>query len=147
MLDIKLIRENPDYVKAAIHKREMDLDHVIDEILDVDQKRREATGAVEAKKAQQNAASKEIPKIKKAGGDASEVLARMKTLSEEIKEADAALSELNEKQQTLMASLPNLPDEDVQPGGKEQNIPDHVWGEKPQFDFEPKDHVTLCESL
>ena len=46
-----------------------------------------------------------------------------------------------------MASLPNLPDEDVQPGGKEQNIPDHVWGEKPQFDFEPKDHVTLCESL
>ncbi len=99
------------------------------------------------KKAQQNAASKEIPKIKKAGGDASEVLARMKTLSEEIKEADAALSELNEKQQTLMASLPNLPDEDVQPGGKEQNIPDHVWGEKPQFDFEPKDHVTLCESL
>lgn len=147
MLDIKLIRENPDAVKAAIKKREMNLDSVVDEILDVDKERREATGAVEAKKAEQNAVSKEIPKIKKAGGDASEVMARMKALSAEIKDADAKLDAINEKQQTLMLSLPNLPDPDVQAGGKEQNIPDHYFGEKPVFNFEPKNHVDLCESL
>ena len=94
MLDIKLIRENPDYVKAGIRKREMNLDQVIDDILTVDKERREATGAVEAKKAEQNAVSKEIPKIKKAGGDTSEVLARMKALADEIKEADAKLDAL-----------------------------------------------------
>ena len=111
MLDIKLIRENPDYVKAGIRKREMNLDQVIDDILTVDKERREATGAVEAKKAEQNAVSKEIPKIKKAGGDTSEVLARMKALADEIKEADAKLDALEAKQKDLMLSLPNLPDD------------------------------------
>lgn len=147
MLDIKLIRENPDYVKKAIQKREMNLDNVIDEILALDEKRRELTGAVEAKKAEQNAVSKEVPKIKKAGGDASEVLKKMKLLSEEVKEQNAKLAELEEAQKTKMLSLPNLPDEDVQAGGKEQNIPDHYFKEKPVFDFEAKDHVTLCENL
>ncbi|WOC32272.1 MULTISPECIES: serine--tRNA ligase [Caproicibacterium] len=147
MVDIKLIRDNPDYVKAAIKKREMDLDSVVDQILEVDKQRREATGAVESKKAEQNAVSKEIPKIKKAGGDASEVLAKMKKLSEEIKEADAKLAEMNDKQQELMLCLPNLPDDDVQAGGKEKNVPDHYFKEKPIFDFEPKNHVDLCESL
>lgn len=147
MIDIKLIREKPDFVKAAIKKREMDLDSVVDEILTVDKERREATGKVESKKAEQNAVSKEIPKIKKAGGDVSEVLARMKALSGEVKEADAKLQEINDKQKTLMLSLPNLPDPDVQAGGKENNIPDHYFKEKPVFDFQPKNHVDLCESL
>ncbi|MGW8113584.1 serine--tRNA ligase [Caproicibacterium sp. NSD3] len=147
MLDIKLIRENPDYVKKAIQKREMNLDNVIDEILALDEKRRELTGAVETKKAEQNAVSKEVPKIKKAGGDASEVLKKMKLLSEEVKEQNAKLAEMEEAQKTKMLSLPNLPDEDVQAGGKEQNIPDHYFKEKPVFDFEAKDHVTLCENL
>lgn len=147
MLDIKLIRENPDYVKKAIQKREMNLDNVIDEILALDEKRRELTGAVETKKAEQNAASKEIPKIKKAGGDTSEVMKKMKLLSEKVKEQNAKLAEIEEAQKTKMLSLPNLPDEDVQAGGKEQNIPDHYFKEKPVFDFEAKDHVTLCENL
>ena len=142
-----MIRENPDYVKKAIQKREMNLDNVIDEILALDEKRRELTGAVETKKAEQNAASKEIPKIKKAGGDTSEVMKKMKLLSEEVKEQNAKLAELEEAQKTKMLSLPNLPDEDVQAGGKEQNIPDHYFKEKPVFDFEAKDHVTLCENL
>ena len=147
MLDIKLIRENPDYVKKAIQKREMNLDNVIDEILALDEKRRELTGAVETRKAEQNVASKEIPKIKKAGGDTSEVMKKMKLLSEEVKEQNAKLAGIEEAQKTKMLSLPNLPDEDVQAGGKEQNIPDHYFKEKPVFDFEAKDHVTLCENL
>ena len=64
MLDIKLIRTNPDFVKAAVRKREMDLDSVVDEILAIDSRRREMTGKVEAMKAQQNAATKKIPAMK-----------------------------------------------------------------------------------
>lgn len=147
MIDIKLIRDNPDEVKARIKKREMNLDSVVDEIREVDAAKREQLGKVEAMKAEQNAASKQIPQIKKAGGDASEIMAKMKELVAEIKEGDAKLSELEEKQKTLLLSLPNLPDEDVVAGGKEQNEPVRYFGEKPQFDFKMKNHVELCEGL
>lgn len=147
MLDIKMLRETPDAVKEKIHKREMNLDEVIDQILEIDVERREVTGRVEAKKAEQNAESKKIPEIKKAGGDVSEIMARMKVLSAEIKDGDAELSALEDKQKELMLSLPNLPDDDVCAGGKEQNEPVHYFGEQPKFDFEVKNHVDLCESL
>lgn len=147
MLDIKLIRTNPDLVKANIKKREMDLDHVVDEILDIDGKRRELTGKVEAMKAERNADTKKIPQMKKAGEDTTELMAKMKALADQIKEADGELGQLEEKQQELMLSLPNMPDENVVAGGKEQNVPLHYYGEQPKFDFEPKNHVDLCESL
>lgn len=147
MIDIKLLRSNPDFVKAAVKKREMDLDDVIDEILALDQKRREVTGKVESMKAEQNADSKQIPQIKKAGGDASELMARMKALSEQIKTAGEELAGIEEEQKSKLLCLPNLPDEDVVAGGKEQNVPLHYFKEQPRFDFEPKNHVDLCESL
>lgn len=147
MLDIKLIRTNPNLVKANIKKREMNLDHIVDEILDIDAKRRELTGKVEAMKAERNADTKKIPQMKKAGEDTTELMAKMKALAEQIKEADADLGKLEEKQQDLMLSLPNMPDEDVVAGGKEQNVPLHYYGEQPKFDFEPKNHVDLCEGL
>ena len=147
MIDIKLIRDNPDEVKAKIKKREMDLDSIVDEIREVDAAKREQLGKVEAMKAEQNAASKQIPQIKKAGGDASEIMAKMKELVAQIKEGDAKVSELEEKQKTLLLSLPNLPDDDVAAGGKEQNEPVRYFGEKPQFDFKMKNHVELCEGL
>ena len=146
MLDLKMIRTEPDKVKAAIQKREMNLDSVIDEILKIDVDRRAVTGKVEAKKAEQNAASKQIPAMKKAGQDTTELMAQMKVLSAEIKEYDAELGELEEKQKDLMLSLPNLPDEDVVAGGKEQNVPLHYFKEKPVFDFPMKNHVDLCEA-
>ena len=147
MLDIKLIRTNPDLVKANIKKREMNLDHIVDEILDIDAKRRELTGTVEAMKAERNADTKKIPQMKKAGEDTTELMAKMKALADQIKEADAQLGQLEEKQQDLMLSLPNMPDENVVAGGKEQNVPLHYFGEQPKFDFEAKNHVDLCESL
>ncbi|MBQ8133462.1 MAG: serine--tRNA ligase [Clostridia bacterium] len=147
MIDIKLIRDNPDEVKAKIKKREMDLDSIVDEIREVDAAKREQLGKVEAMKAEQNAASKQIPQIKKAGGDASEIMAKMKELVAQIKEGDKVVSELEEKQKSLLLSLPNLPDDDVAAGGKEQNEPVRYYGEKPQFDFEMKNHVDLCEGL
>lgn len=146
MIDIKLIRTEPDMVKAAIAKKVSGgLDAVIDEILDLDAKRRQMASRVESMKAEQNAASKQIPQIKKAGGDVSEIMAKMKELSATIKEEDSALNELEDKQKTLLLSLPNLPDEDVVAGGKENNAVVHIWGEKPVFDFEPMNHVDLCE--
>ena len=147
MIDIKLIRDNPDEVKARIRKREMDLDSIVDQIREVDVQKREQLGKVEAMKAEQNAASKQIPQIKKAGGDASEIMEKMKELVAQIKEGDAKVSELDEKQKELLLSLPNLPDEDVAAGGKEQNEPVRYFGEKPAFDFEMKNHVELCEGL
>ena len=79
MLDLKMIRTEPDKVKAAIQKREMNLDSVIDEILKIDVDRRAVTGKVEAKKAEQNAASKQIPAMKKAGQDTTELMAQMRS--------------------------------------------------------------------
>ena len=147
MLDLKLIRTNPDEVKAAIHKRELNLDETVDKILEIDARRRELTGSTESMKAEQNACTKKIPAMKKAGEDVSGIMAEMKALSEKIKAANADLGELEEQQKQLMLSLPNLPDEDVVAGGKEQNVPLHYFGEQPKFDFEPKNHVDLCESL
>ena len=106
MIDIKYLREKPEEIKARIKKREMDLDTVVDEILVVDAQKREQMGRIEAMKAEQNAASKQIPQIKKAGGDASEIMAKMKELVAEIKEGDAKIAELDEKQKSLLLSLP-----------------------------------------
>lgn len=147
MIDIKLIRSNPDFVKAGAKKRAYDADQIVDDILKIDSRRREITGKVEAMRAEQNAASKQIPQIKKQGGDASELMTKMKSLSSEIKECEAELGETEEKQKELLLSLPNMPDEDVLSGGKENNKPLRYFKEKPEFDFEPKNHVDLCESL
>ena len=146
MIDLKFLRAEPDTVKANVKKRCKDMDREIDEILELDASRRQMTAAIEAKKAEQNAVSHQIPQIKKEGGDVSAVMAQMKALSAEIKEEDAKLAELEQKQQELLMSLPNMPDPDVVAGGKENNAVVHVWGEKPQFDFEPKSHVDLCEA-
>jgi seryl-tRNA synthetase len=148
MIDIKLIRTNPDLVKAGAKKRNYDTDKIVDDILAIDAKRRELIAEVEAKRAEQNAASKKIPQLKKEGGDVSELLARMKTLSAEVKEYSAKLDEIEEQQKTLLLSLPNMPDEDVVAGGKENNEPLRYFGEKPKFEgFTPKNHVELCETL
>lgn len=147
MLDIKLIRTEPDKVKAAIRKRELDLDAVIDEILALDEQRRELGAKVDNMKAQQNAASKKIPAMKKAGEDTSEVMAEMKTLAELVKVQEAELAVIEESQRDRMLSLPNLPDDDVVAGGKEQNQVVRTFGAAPQFDFTIKNHVDICEDL
>ena len=104
MVDIKLVRTNPDFVKEAVRKREMDLDAVIDEILEIDVKRRQLSAETDAMKARQNAASKQIPQIKKEGGDVAPIMAEMKELSAKIKEADVVVGELEEKQKADSAS-------------------------------------------
>ncbi len=147
MIDMKLIRSNPELIKAGAKKKEFDADQIVDDILEFDTRRREITGRVEKMRAEQNAASKKIPQIKKEGGDASELMSQMKSLSGQIKECEAQLGETEKKQQDLLSSLPNMPDDDVVAGGKENNKPLRYFKEKPKFDFEPKNHIDLCESL
>jgi seryl-tRNA synthetase len=145
MLDIKLIRENAAQVRAALLKRVDDID--FSELLAWDEERRHKQTALEAKRTQRNDVSAKIPALKKAGADVQPVFAEMKTLGNEIKELETQLAGLEQKVHDFMAGLPNLPDEDVRPGGKENNEVLRVVGKKPEFDFTPRDHVTLLGNL
>ena len=147
MLDIKRIKENPEGVKAALRAKEVDCDAAIDRILALDEERRALIASTESRKAQQNKVSKEIPALKKAGKDVSPIFAEMAALKAGMAEDAAKLDNVLAEYKTLMLSLPNLPDPDLLPGGKENNEPLRYIGEKPVFDFEPKHHVDLCEGL
>ncbi len=147
MLDIRIIRENPEDVKKRLLDKGVDCREAIDRILELDTQRRNLIGQAEALKAEQNRASKQIPIMKKQGQDTTALFAQMKELSDQVKQADAKSKEIDEEYRTLMLSLPNLPDPDLKPGGKENNEPLRYFGEPHKFDFEPKNHVELCTDL
>jgi seryl-tRNA synthetase len=148
MIDIKLIRSDPEKIKAGAKKRNYDADKTVDGILAIDAKRREITAKVEALRAEQNTANRKIPQIRKAGGNPADILAHLKTIAAQVKQGGAELEETEAEQKKLLLSLPNMPDEDVAAGGKENNKPLRYFGEKPEFGgFTPKNHVELCESL
>ena len=148
MLDIKLIRENPEKVKAAMKTRNKDMDAVVDEILEIDAQVRALTQKADALKAEQNAASKKIPQIKKEGGDISEIMARMNAIKEEVKTLDAEKNELAAKQKTMMYEFPNVPS-DSTPVGKDdsENVEIRRNGEPRSFDFEAKAHWEIGADL
>lgn len=147
MIDIKYIKENPQEVIDRLAAKEKDVRDEVARILDLDAERRALIGETEALKGEQNKASKRIPAMKKAGEDVAPLLAEMKAISEKIGVIDAKLAEVVSEYDLLMLSLPNLPDRDLKPGGKENNEPIRYYGEPHKFDFEPKNHVDLCTSL
>lgn len=147
MLDVKLIRENPEEVIRRLAAKGTDAKEDIGRILELDARRREMIGENEAKKAQQNRVSKQIPQMKKEGKDTAPIFAQMKELSAQIKENDEKLAQVEAEYNTLLLGLPNLPDPDLAPGGKENNEPIRYFGEPHSFDFEPKNHVDLCTDL
>jgi seryl-tRNA synthetase len=147
MIDIKLIRENPEEVKKRLLHKEIDCSETIDKILGLDGQRRELISRSENSKAEQNKISKQIPQMKKDGVDTSALISQMNELKETIKTAEASLKDVENEYNGLMLSLPNLPDTDLEPGGKENNKPIRYFGEPRSFDFEPKNHVDLCTSL
>ncbi len=148
MLDIKIIRENPQLVKDAMKKRNKDMDALVDEVLAIDVQRRELTVKLDQLKQEQNAASREIPKIKKEGGDISAIMARMNEIKETVKAGDVQLSELEAKQQKIMYEFPNIPNPTI-PVGKDDsdNVEIRRWGEPTTFDFEPKAHWDVGADL
>lgn len=147
MLDIKRIKEDPNGVKAGLKAKEVDCDDIVDRILELDKERRSIIAANEARKAEQNKVSKEIPMKKKAGEDVSPIFARMAELKAEIAAGDEKLRTVEAEYRVKMLSLPNLPDPDLKPGGKENNEPLRYYGEPHKFDFTPKHHVDLCTDL
>ena len=146
MIDIKKIRETPDVVKEGLKARDADITK-IDDILALDAQRREKLAEVEKLKNERNATSKQIGAAKKAGQDTTEIQAAMRALGDRIAALDEEVKALDEKQTSILLALPNLPAPGVVPGGKEANEVMSVWGEKPVFAFEPKNHVDLCVKL
>ena len=147
MLDIKYIKENPEEVIARLAKKGKDARAEIEEILKLDGERRALIAGNEAMKAEANKTNKLIPQYKREGKDVAALFAEMKELSAKTKANDEKVKEVEERYTALMLGLPNLPDEDLLPGGKENNQPLRYWDEPRTFDFEPKNHVDLCTDL
>ena len=161
MLDIKKIKENPEAIKAGLKAKEVDCDAIIDRILELDVQIRALKTSTETQTAQKNKLAKENGKLfgqkkgmEKKGEDTAEIEAIIEKnkqesirLDSEIAEEAEQLKVLNGEFRVAMLSLPNMPDPDLLPGGKENNEPLRYSGEKHSFDFEPKHHVDLCENL
>lgn len=146
MLDIKRIRMNAEEVKKALKKRHGD--YPIDKVLELDEKRRNIIIEVEEKKARQNQVSKEIPKLKKEGKDATEVLKKMKELSETVKELDSEIRKIDISIKDLLLNIPNTPHDTVVEGlSDEDNVEIRKYGIPREFEFEPKAHWDLGTDL
>ncbi|MDO4396445.1 MAG: serine--tRNA ligase, partial [Clostridia bacterium] len=147
MLDIKRIREDYEGVKARVEFRGKG-DFGIENVKRLDEERRTILAEVEAMKSKQNTVSKEIPKMKKAGEDTTEIMAEMKELSGKIKELDGKLSEVETELQDTLLSVPNTPYKDVQFGKDDSdNVEIRKFHEPTSFDFEPKAHWDIGEDL
>ena len=161
MLDIKRIKEDPQAVKAGLKAKEVDCDAIVDRILELDIQIRALKTSTEGKTAQKNKLAKENGKLfgqkkgaEKKGEDVSAIEAQIAAnmaesvkIDESIADDKKNLKVLDEELYTALLSLPNLPDADLLPGGKENNEPLRYVGDKPSFDFEPKHHVDLCQGL
>lgn len=146
MLDIKMIRNNPEILKKALIKSKGKLD--ISGFLSLDEKRRELLFTVEQLKNKQNTDSKLIPQYKKEGKDVSSLMEEMKQLSENIKELDLKVKAIDEEIDGIMLTIPNIPSDMVPLGESDaDNVEIRRWGEPRKFDFEPKAHWDLGEGL
>jgi len=146
MLDINLIRENPELVRAALENRQMDAAPVA-QVLDLDLKRRTLIQEAEALKAERNAGSKEIGRAKDPEERQAKIAA-MRAIGDQISALDEQLREVQAELTAVMSWLPNLPSEKTPYGTDEsENVVLKATGELPEFDFEPKPHWELGPEL
>jgi len=146
MLDIKFIRENTDAVKEALKNRNIkNID--IDELMRIDEEYRKSLAEAEELKAERNKANDEISSYMKAKKNPKEIIDKMKAVSQKIAELDKKVGELSQKIDDFRYSIPNIPDKSVPIGSPANNKIVKSWGEKRNFDFKPKSHIELCESL
>jgi seryl-tRNA synthetase len=148
MIDIKLIRENPDFVKERLKTRDESYLKLIDRLLEIDEERRKIIKEIESLRAERNEKSKLFPILKKEGKDTTEIQQRVKQIGEIIKNLEDKLQEIENEFNNILYYIPNLPAPDV-PVGKDEN--DNVeirrWGEPRKFDFEPLSHYEIGEKL
>ena len=143
MLDIKFIRENKDIVAEGARKKHIELD--IEKLLELDDKRRDLQTSIEAKRAEQNVASEMIVKV--SGQERYDLIERMQSIKEVLRLEEESLQDVLQKWRALMLTVPNVPDISVPEGESDaDNKEVRAWGEKPAFDFTPKNHVELMLS-
>lgn len=146
MLDIKILRTEPEKIREALKNRCNDLD--ITPAIELDKERRALLTDAEQKKAKQNEITKKIPAMKKAGENTDAIFAEMRELSDEIKEDDAKISEIDEKLKDFMLKIPNIPNENVPIGADDsENVEIRRYSEPRKFDFEPKAHWDIGTDL
>jgi seryl-tRNA synthetase len=146
MLDIKLLRDDLEKIKQRLTTRGTAIDW--DRFESLDRERREAISAWETLKEKKNKLSAEIGKIKKSGGDASELMRETESLSEAIRAAEQPLAEIEKQFTEFMLHIPNVPQADVPVGaGAQDNRQIRRWGEPRRFDFQPKNHWEIGEEL
>ncbi|MDW7674454.1 MAG: serine--tRNA ligase [Bacillota bacterium] len=139
MLDIKLIRSNPELVKKGLAKRGTVV--ALDEFLALDEKWRKSLVEVEELKKKRNEVSEVIGQKKKAGEDAEALILEMRDVSQKVKEMDEGIRDLEQQMEKLLLNIPNIPNESVPEGSSdEDNEIIRSWGEPTKFDFEPKAH-------
>jgi seryl-tRNA synthetase len=146
MLDLKLIRSDPERVKAALARRGAAAG--VDRLLALDARRRQLLPEVEGAQAERKALSKQVGEAKQAGEDATELMAIVQGLKERIEAGKAELETVDRELQELALALPNLPDADAPDGMTEEDaVVLREVGEPPRFDFEPRDHLDLGTEL
>ncbi len=145
MIDLKRIQEDKQHIEELLSRKGFKAD--FDTILSLDNERKKLVAEVEQKKAKRNKVSAEIPRLKKEGKPVENMFAEMRALGEEISVADEKIKDLEKQIFNLLAVIPNIPDEDLLPGEKENNQVIKVFGEVPTFNFPMKNHVDLCTKL
>ena len=145
MLDIKLVRSNPDEVRRALERRGST--QSLEEFLATEEERRRLTTEVEQRRALRNQTSEEIARLKRERAAADEKIAAMRTLGEEIKGLEAQLAEVELRLRDMLLEIPNIPLADVPDGGEECSQVIREVGERRRFGFPPKDHLDLAAAL
>lgn len=146
MLDIKILRTEPEKIVEALKMRNNPLD--ITPAIELDKQRRELLAEVEKKKASQNEITKKIPVMKKAGEDTTAIFDEMRALSDEIKEDDNKIAKIDEELRDFMLKIPNIPNSEVPVGADDsENVELRKFGEPTKFDFEPKAHWDIGTNL
>ena len=141
MLDIRLIRSQPELVRAGLARRSPETAARLDEVLAADEERRRLLQESEELKRQKNVVSQEINQLRRSGQDAASQIAASREISDRIKSLDDTVRALDERLQTVLLEFPNLPDESVPPGESDQdNVVLRTHGEPRHFDFEPQPH-------
>ena len=146
MLDIKIIRENPEKINELLKRRNPDLS--VDEVLKIDEQRRKIQFELDNLRAKRKSESNKIGEMKKQGIDTTEIQAEIRKLGEDAKALEEKLSELDEKQRDTLLRIPNTPDENIPIGADDSaNVEIKRWSEPTKFDFEYKAHWDLCPEL
>ncbi|MDH3272060.1 MAG: serine--tRNA ligase [Gemmatimonadota bacterium] len=147
MLDIRLLRAEPEATKQRLARRDSSLPDAVDRVLSHDEERRDAIGVVNDLKAERNAASKRVGELKRAGENADELIAETRALGERIDELDGVVRASDDEIRRLLLEIPNLPLDRVPRGDEDANEVISTWGDPPGFAFEPRPHWELGERL